>query len=80
MPLNGVLKKKESWFYYLKVDDRYISEIYPKIAKLLPNGFVMAPYQRRDSGVGAHISVVYEKEKVPANFSANLEKKFLFCF
>ncbi|MBF0206981.1 MAG: hypothetical protein HQK53_08815 [Oligoflexia bacterium] len=78
LPLSGVLNKKTSGFWYLKVDDAYINEVYPKIKKLLPRGFFMAPYLNRKSGVGAHISVAYEKESIPQVMSSELGKSFSF--
>lgn len=78
LPLEGELKKKNSGYWYVKVQDTYISKIYPQIEKLLPPGFRAVNYERRSSGIGAHISVVYENEKTPKELEKNLGKIYKF--
>lgn len=61
LPKSGTLVQQADGFAYLKVDDGYIHQLYPL---LHADGFEEPPYFRRSDAPGAHISVIYENEKV----------------
>lgn len=65
LPKSGVLMQKAEGFAYVKVDDRYIYELFD-ILGLKEQGYEIPPYFRRADAPGAHISVFYEKEQVKA--------------
>lgn len=64
LPKNGTLVQAPDGFAYLKVDDGYIHKLYPM---LRADKFIKPPYFRRSDSPGAHISVIYENEKVSLN-------------
>lgn len=63
LPQTGQLEVKSDGFVYLKVDDRYIRNLYPML-ELRRDGFRAPPYFRTKEAPGAHISVFYENEHV----------------
>jgi hypothetical protein len=58
----GVLVQNSDGYAYLKVNDNYIHDLFPRL-KAEP-GFQKPPYFRRKDAPGAHVSVAYEDEKV----------------
>ena len=62
LPHVGTLIQKPDGYAYIKVDDRYINELFPLLNA--PSGYEKPPYFRRDNLPGAHISVVYKNEKI----------------
>lgn len=60
LPKTGILKMKRDGYLYVKVDDRYIHNLQPKIR--FP-GFRKPPYFRESDSPGAHISVAYTFER-----------------
>lgn len=62
LPKEGRLIQIDSGYAYLKVDDAYIHALFPLLRT--KEGFREPPYFRRPNSPGAHISVVYEDEKV----------------
>lgn len=62
LPKSGKLVQKPSGYAYLKLDDRYIHELFPRL-NAEPE-YKKPPYFRRKDSPGAHISVIYENEKV----------------
>ena len=75
--LTGMVSKKNG-YWYLQVEDRYIEALYPKIQSFLPPEFLKAPYLERPSGIGAHISLIYENEVTPPQLKNELGKKLHF--
>lgn len=61
LPMHGKLVQRNNGYVYLKVDDRYIHDLFPM---LHAEGFHEPPYFRRDDAPGAHISVFYENEHI----------------
>ncbi|KAF3361675.1 Uncharacterized protein PHSC3_001798 [Chlamydiales bacterium STE3] len=62
-PLEGRLVTQPDGFTYIKVDDRYIVELFPLLG-LKEEGFLAPPYFRTKDAPGAHISVFYVDEHV----------------
>lgn len=62
LPLSGILVQNADGYAYLKVDDRYIHELYKRL-DVAKNGFAKPPYFRRKNAPGAHISVIYKNER-----------------
>lgn len=62
LPKEGKLIQQPDGFAFIKVDDAYINELFPKLKA--GEGFKKPPYFRRKDAPGAHISVIYENEKV----------------
>ncbi len=58
----GVLIQKKDGYAYVKVDDGYIRDLFPRLN--VAAEYKMPPYFRRSDSPGAHISVVYENEHV----------------
>jgi len=58
----GTLVQKPDGFAYIKVDNRYIHDLFPLLHA--DSYYKKPPYFRRDNSPGAHISVVYADEKV----------------
>lgn len=63
LPHHGRLVQNADGYAYVKVDDRYIHELYKKL-NVAKDGFEKPPYFRRKNSPGAHISVVYKNEHV----------------
>ena len=62
LPHVGTLMQKPDGYAYVKVDDRYINELFPLLhAK---PGYKKPPYFRKNNLPGAHISVIYKNEHV----------------
>lgn len=59
LPHSGVLKDNGSGYIYVKVDDKYIYDLFPLVKEA---GFSIPAYFRRADSPGAHISVFYENE------------------
>lgn len=57
----GELVQQEDGYAYLKVDDAYIHDLFPKLGRA---DFSKPPYFRRKDAPGAHISIVYADEGV----------------
>src|SRR5690606_31062430 len=74
LPTKGILRQKKDGFAYLKVDDRYINDLFP----LLEAGadFKKPAYFRNINSPGAHISVIYKNERV--TLGQELGKEFSF--
>ncbi len=72
LPAEGTLVQKPDGYAYVKVDDRYIHDLFPLLKAV---GFEKPPYFRRGDAPGAHISVFYEKEHIKAE---EVGKKYLF--
>lgn len=62
LPKSGMLIQQPDGYAYLKLDDRYIHELFPMLDA--EPGFKKPPYFRRKNAPGAHISIIYEDEKV----------------
>ncbi len=62
LALHGTLVQQPHGYAYLKVDDRYIHELFPLLKA--ERGYQEPPYFRRKDAPGAHISVVYKDENV----------------
>lgn len=60
LPQHGILQEKKGYIY-LKLDDQYIHSLYHIIQKF-DNKAQKPPYFRTSDAVGAHISVMYERE------------------
>ena len=58
----GILIQKPDGYAYLKVDDRYINDLFP-LLHAQPN-YKKPPYFRRNNQPGAHISVIYKDENI----------------
>lgn len=63
LPQEGILVQNPDGFAYLKVDDRYIHDLFPLLG-LEKEGFTEPPYFRSKTAPGAHISIFYVDEKV----------------
>lgn len=74
LPKEGYLVQNPDGYAYIKVDDRYIDELYP-LLKVENEGFTKPPFFRRKDSPGAHISVFYKDEHVMAK---EIGKKFNF--
>ena len=61
LPHEGKLIQQKDGYAFIKVDDRYINELFPL---LQAKGFHKPPYFRRKDAPGAHISVIYKNEQV----------------
>lgn len=72
LPHDGKLVQQPNGYVYLKVDDRYIHELFVQLNAM---GFEKPSYFRRADAPGAHISVFYENEKVKPQ---EVGKKFNF--
>lgn len=58
----GILKQKDNGYLYVQVDNRFVTEILPLIqveGKIVPPVHVTSK-----KGIGAHISVMYENERI----------------
>jgi hypothetical protein len=75
LPHTGVLQQGPDGFVYVKVDDRYIKELYPMLDL---EGYVMPPYFRRPDSPGAHISVFYVFESEQIGHLAELGRTYEF--
>lgn len=64
LPLEGTIMRKSDGFVYVKVDDRYINELFPKLN--LGKDFHVPPYFRSPEAPGAHISLFNVQEHVNA--------------
>lgn len=64
LPREGTLVQEPSGYAYVKVDDRYITDLF---SRLKAEGFERPPFFRRKDSPGAHISVIYEDEHVRAS-------------
>lgn len=62
LPLEGKLVQKSDGYGFVKVDDRYIHDLFPLLKAEI--GFDKPPYFRRSDAPGAHISVFYANEHV----------------
>jgi hypothetical protein len=60
LPQKGVLKENDQGFVYLKVDDGYINQLFPKLSA---HNYIKPAYFRRPDSPGAHISVFYVDER-----------------
>ena len=60
LPQTGVLTEEKGGFIYLKVDDDYINQLYPRLNL---TEYSKPEYFRRFDSPGAHISVFYVKER-----------------
>ena len=61
LPKIGTLIQNSDGYAYIKVDDAYINELFPRLNLV---GFQKPPYFRRHNAPGAHISVAYKNEHV----------------
>jgi hypothetical protein len=59
LPSQGILKKNQDGYVYLKIPDRYVKRLFPLIKE---PGFSIPYAIRRHTKVGAHISVFYKDE------------------
>ena len=58
---SGVLKQDDN-YYFLKIDDDFIHELYPKLEQ---NKLIAKPdYFSLVNPIGAHITIAYEEENV----------------
>lgn len=55
----GVLKARDEFYAYLKVDDNFIYKLFPLLEE---NDFSMPAYFTPPEDIGAHISLFYENE------------------
>lgn len=62
LPKEGILVQQSDGYAYVKVDDRYIHELFVRLNA--DADFQKPPYFRRPDAPGAHISVIYKDEKV----------------
>lgn len=76
LPQTGALKIDDG-FVYLKVDDRYINQLFPLVES--PR-YMKPPYFRHHGSPGAHISVMYLDELQPKKHTSisELGKSFSF--
>lgn len=58
----GVLKQKKSGYVYLEVSNDFIGELLPLVAA--PGKMVPPHHYTNNTGIGAHISVMYEDELI----------------
>jgi len=63
LPQEGTLARNSDGFVYLKVDNAYISELFPML-HLQSKGYREPPYSRTKDSPGAHISVIYVDEHI----------------
>jgi hypothetical protein len=63
LPLEGKLMVNSDGFVYVKVDDDYITELFPRLG-LKKEGFREVPYFRTKESPGAHITVFYADEHI----------------
>jgi hypothetical protein len=75
LPNTGVLYEKKGYIY-LKLNDNYIHGLYP-IIKNFDNQAQKPLYFRTLEGLGAHISVIYEKESKNLKI-IEIDKNFIF--
>lgn len=75
LPHQGVLKDNGKGYIYLKVDDRYITKLFPMLE--IP-GFVEPPFIHRKTDTGAHISVFYVNETKNLPKIAEIGKTYSF--
>jgi hypothetical protein len=76
LPTQGTLQWNESESYlYLKVDDRYIWDLLPKLEISLQ----APPYFTSECSMGAHISVIYPEE-LAENFLLDQKKDLIYHF
>jgi len=64
LPLEGTVVRKSDGFVYVKVDDRYIKDLFPKLG--LGRDFHEPPYFRGPEAPGAHISLFNTQEHISA--------------
>jgi hypothetical protein len=60
LPQYGELRQQQGGFAYIKVDDRYIHELFPLLNA--GPGFEKPPYFRKRNSTGAHISMINRDE------------------
>lgn len=58
----GILKQKPNGYLYIDVSNDYISKVLPMID--VPGKIVPLRCYENQKGIGAHISVMYEKEQI----------------
>lgn len=75
LPQIGVLKEDKEGFVYLKVDDGYINQLFPKLAN---SEYAIPPYFRRPDSPGAHISVFIVGERHRTGEIKELGQKYSF--
>lgn len=63
LPQTGVLVQKADGYVYLKVDDRYIHQLFPML-DLKKEGFKKPPFFRSSDSPGAHITVFNAGEHI----------------
>jgi len=74
LPQTGILEVSDG-FVYLKVDDRYIHELFPMLHR---DRYEKPPYFRRPTAAGAHISVLYLQDIGSHRSIPELGHKFSF--
>lgn len=74
LPHSGELREKKG-YYYVKVDDRYINDIFPLFTQ---SKLQKPPYFRSHNAPGAHISVFYEDETKHLGTITELGSTFSF--
>lgn len=74
----GVLKQKSNGYLYLEVSNDFIGEILPLI--IAPGTIVPPHHYTTKTGIGAHISVMYEDEQINNDIweIAELGQEFIF--
>jgi len=59
IPRTGILQRTNNNYVYLKIDDRFILELFPLLQH---DNICLPPYFSVPYNIGAHISVVYKEE------------------
>ena len=60
----GVVDKRSDGFVYLKISDRYVKDLLPRLMALLPpqeSSRLIPPFSS-GGGIGSHISIIYPSE------------------
>jgi hypothetical protein len=75
LPTQGILKKNQDGYVYLKIPDRYVKVLFPLIKE---PGFAIPYAIRRHTKIGAHISVFYKGETAPFGQMSEIGKVYSF--
>ncbi len=71
---NGLLKCDDK-YVYLKVDDKFILELFPLLKY---DCISLPPYFSQPYNIGAHITVIYKEEMQPESIKKNINNLFNF--
>lgn len=76
IPKNGMLQRTNNNYVYLKIDDRFILELFPLLQH---ENIYLPPYFSVPYNIGSHISVIYKEEYQPTVNFQNVDN-ILFNF